>query len=53
MKIRAAVLQAIGAERTYDASQPLAIEELELDPPGTARCWCGSGRRGCATRISR
>lgn len=34
MKIRAAVLQAIGAERPYDESQPLAIEELELDPPG-------------------
>ncbi|GAA0618592.1 zinc-dependent alcohol dehydrogenase family protein [Halomonas beimenensis] len=34
MKIRAAVLQAIGAERPYDRSRPLAIEELELEPPG-------------------
>ncbi|MFW5823745.1 MAG: zinc-dependent alcohol dehydrogenase family protein [Marinobacter sp.] len=34
MKIRAAVLQAIGAERPYTATKPLVIEELELDPPG-------------------
>ena len=34
MKIRAAVLQAIGAERPYDKTRPLVIEELELDPPG-------------------
>lgn len=34
MKIRAAVLQAIGAERPYNTSKPLVIEELELDPPG-------------------
>lgn len=34
MKIRAAVLRTIGAERPYDQSRPLVIEELELDPPG-------------------
>ncbi|WP_166267545.1 zinc-dependent alcohol dehydrogenase family protein [Marinobacter caseinilyticus] len=34
MKIRAAVLQAIGAERPYQDTKPLIIEELELDPPG-------------------
>lgn len=34
MKIRAAVLQTIGLERPYQQSQPLKIEELELDPPG-------------------
>ena len=34
MKIRAAVLQAIGAERPYHETRPLVIEELELDPPG-------------------
>lgn len=34
MKIRAAVLQAIGAERPYTETKPLVIEELELDPPG-------------------
>ncbi|MCC5809714.1 MAG: zinc-dependent alcohol dehydrogenase family protein [Ectothiorhodospiraceae bacterium] len=34
MKIRAAVLNAIGLPRPYDESAPLTIEELELDPPG-------------------
>lgn len=34
MKIRAAVLNTIGAERPYTDSRPLVIEELELDPPG-------------------
>ena len=34
MKIRAAVLQSIGAQRPYQDTRPLAIEELELDPPG-------------------
>jgi alcohol dehydrogenase len=34
MKIRAAVLSAMGAERPYAKSKPLAIEEVELDPPG-------------------
>jgi alcohol dehydrogenase len=34
MKIRAAVLSAMGAERPYAKSKPLTIEEVELDPPG-------------------
>jgi alcohol dehydrogenase len=34
MKIRAAVLSEMGAERPYARSKPLAIEEVELDPPG-------------------
>ncbi|MCC5856874.1 MAG: zinc-dependent alcohol dehydrogenase family protein [Ectothiorhodospiraceae bacterium] len=34
MKIRAAVLREIGAKRPYRTSQPLVIEDLELDPPG-------------------
>src|SRR5688572_12509722 len=34
MKIRAAVLNEMGAERPYAKSKPLAIEEVELDPPG-------------------
>ncbi|NMT62367.1 zinc-dependent alcohol dehydrogenase family protein [Marinobacter orientalis] len=34
MKIRAAVLQTIGAERPYRDTRPLVIEELELSPPG-------------------
>lgn len=34
MKIRAAVLQSIGAERPFQDTRPLVIEELELEPPG-------------------
>lgn len=33
MKIRAAVLHAMGAPRPYDDSKPLIIEELELEKP--------------------
>jgi len=35
MKIRAAVLEAIGTPAPYTETRPLRIEELELDPPGT------------------
>ena len=34
MKIKAAVLHAMGVERPYDKNKPLIIEELELDKPG-------------------
>ena len=34
MKIRAAVLEAMGAAHPYAQSRPLKIEELDLDPPG-------------------
>ncbi|MDX1458982.1 MAG: alcohol dehydrogenase catalytic domain-containing protein, partial [Marinobacter sp.] len=34
MKIRAAVLQAIGSQRPYQDTRPLLVEELELSPPG-------------------
>ncbi|HEX8374628.1 MAG TPA: zinc-dependent alcohol dehydrogenase family protein [Geminicoccaceae bacterium] len=34
MRIQAAVLAAAGAAPPYAASRPLAIESLELDPPG-------------------
>lgn len=34
MKIRAAVLSQIGVAPPYAVNRPLAIEELELDPPG-------------------
>ena len=34
MKTKAAVLSAMGAAAPYASSQPLQIEELELDPPG-------------------
>ena len=34
MKIKAAVLRQMGAQPPYAESRPLAIEEIELDPPG-------------------
>lgn len=34
MKIQGAVLQAMGAATPYAESRPLAIEEVDLDPPG-------------------
>src|SRR4051812_49527669 len=34
MKVRGAVLREMGLEKPYADTQPLAIEELELDPPG-------------------
>ncbi len=34
MKVRAAVLEALGAERPYDRSRPLVIDELDLEGPG-------------------
>ena len=35
MKIRAAVLNAMGAQAPFAQSQPLTIEELELRDPGS------------------
>ena len=35
MKIQAAVLREIGRPTPYEQSRPLAIEEVELDPPGS------------------
>jgi alcohol dehydrogenase len=34
MRIKAAVLNAMGASSPYAASRPLAVEDLTLDPPG-------------------
>ena len=34
MKVRAAVLSAMGSTAPYAASRPLAIQEIDLDPPG-------------------
>jgi alcohol dehydrogenase len=34
MKIKAAILNAMGAKPPYAASKPLSVEEIELDPPG-------------------
>ncbi len=35
MKIKAAVLNAMGAKPPYAQSKPLAVESIELDPPGS------------------
>ncbi|MGH8620751.1 MAG: alcohol dehydrogenase catalytic domain-containing protein, partial [Burkholderiales bacterium] len=34
MKVRAAVLGRVGVEPPYVRTRPLAIEDLDLDPPG-------------------
>jgi alcohol dehydrogenase len=34
MRVRAAVLEAMGAAPPYTVSRPLRIQEVELDPPG-------------------
>lgn len=34
MKIKAAVLNAMGVQPPYEQTKPLAIEEVELNPPG-------------------
>jgi alcohol dehydrogenase len=34
MKVKAAVLEKMGAATPYEKSKPLAIQEVELDPPG-------------------
>ena len=34
MKIRAAILEEMGRQPPYAASQPLTIDEVELAPPG-------------------
>lgn len=34
MKIRAAIIRGAGATRPYAASRPIAIEEIDLAPPG-------------------
>lgn len=34
MKIKAAILRKMGAERPYTQSKPLSVEEVELDAPG-------------------
>ncbi|WP_244646695.1 hypothetical protein [Sphingomonas sp. CFBP 8760] len=62
MKIEAAVLRRRGAAYPYAKSRPLAIETIDLDPPGRgealvriaaagrtgpARCW--AARQGWAT----
>jgi alcohol dehydrogenase len=39
MRVRAAVLREIGRPAPYAESRPLAIEQVELDPPGPGEVW--------------
>src|SRR5690349_5266504 len=53
MKVRAAVLNATGAERPYAKSKPLAIEEVELRPPGPGEILVKMGAAGlCHSDLS-
>jgi alcohol dehydrogenase len=53
MKIRAAILHAMGAPRPYAASQPLEIAEVELDPPGEGEVLVRLGAAGlCHSDLS-
>ena len=53
MKIRAAVLNAIGAKAPYATSKPLAIEELELAAPGPGEVLVRIGAAGlCHSDLS-
>ena len=53
MKVRAAVLNAMGAERPYAKSRPLAIEEVELRPPGPGEILVRMGAAGlCHSDLS-
>ncbi|MFG1361153.1 zinc-dependent alcohol dehydrogenase family protein [Xanthobacter pseudotagetidis] len=53
MKIRAAVLRQMGAEHPYAKSEPLKIEELELDRPGPGEVLVKIGAAGlCHSDLS-
>lgn len=53
MKIKAAVLGAMGATLPYAASRPLGIEEVELDPPGAGEVLVRIGAAGlCHSDLS-
>jgi alcohol dehydrogenase len=53
MKIKAAVLNAIGAKLPYAESKPLSIETIELDPPGPGEVLVKVGAAGlCHSDLS-
>src|SRR5215468_8534117 len=53
MKIRAAVLEAMGAPRPYAQSKPLAIAEVELKAPGPGEILVKMGAAGlCHSDLS-
>src|SRR6201989_1996719 len=53
MKIKAAVLNQMGAEPPYDKSKPLSIDEFELDDPGYGEVMVRIGAAGlCHSDLS-
>jgi alcohol dehydrogenase len=53
MKVRAAVLNAMGAQMPYAKSKPLSIEEVELRPPGPGEVLVRMGAAGlCHSDLS-
>lgn len=53
MKIRAAVLNAMGAAMPYAKSKPLSIQEIELEPPGQGEILVRMGAAGlCHSDLS-
>ena len=53
MKVRSAVLRAMGAKGPYAESRPLEIAELELDPPGPGELLIRVGAAGlCHSDLS-
>jgi alcohol dehydrogenase len=53
MKIKAAVLNKMGLEAPYAKSKPLAIEQVELDPPGYGEVLVKIGAAGlCHSDLS-
>src|SRR6476620_1669820 len=53
MKIKAAVLNQMGAEPPYDKSKPLSIDEFELDDPGYGEVMVKIGAAGlCHSDLS-
>lgn len=53
MKIRAAVLNAMGAPMPYAQSKPLSIQEIELEPPGQGEILVRMGAAGlCHSDLS-
>jgi alcohol dehydrogenase len=53
MKIRAAVLNKMGAEAPYENSKPLTIEEFDLDDPGHGEVMVKIGAAGlCHSDLS-
>jgi len=53
MKTTASVLYEMGLERPYADSQPLVVEEVDLEDRAKARCWSRCVPPASATATSR